>query len=308
MDRLRALATFKAVAEQGAFVRAADALDMSCASVTRTVQDLESLLGVRLLQRSTRRVSLTAVGREVLSHASRLLDGYEALTALSSLSASEARGKLRVSAPALYARQFVGPALASFVARHPKVHIDLRTQEGSVDLVADGIDLAVCLEGNVPTSVVARRVADLTLGLFASTGYLRQAGMPAHPGDLVQHRCLVREDRGLMDWQFRHAGGATAAPVVMSSMRCPQEDVLLGAALHGAGVVLLPLFVATEFLRDGRLHRLLPDWACPPLGLQLAYASRHHQPLALCKLMEHLGQALGSAGDAAPGAPLPLAA
>src|SRR5882762_9234894 len=126
MDRLKALGMFKAVVDKGGFARAAAELDVSCAVVSRTVQELELLLGVQLLQRTTRRITLTAVGQQVLTRAADLLDAYNELAALSSLSASEPSGIVRLAAPASYARRYLGHALAAFMARHPKVRVDLR--------------------------------------------------------------------------------------------------------------------------------------------------------------------------------------
>jgi DNA-binding transcriptional LysR family regulator len=301
MDRLKALATFKTVVDKGGFARAAAELDMSCAAVTRAVQELEMLLGVRLLQRTTRRVTLTAVGQEVLTHAIELLDGYNALTALSSLSASEPAGTVRLSAPAAYARHFVGPALASFLASHPKVWVDLRTREGAVDVVADEVDLALCLSSDLSPSLVARRVCDIEVGLFASHDYLRQRGALDHPEDLFTHSCLVCDDSGSSDWHFRHRSGAEVDLPIKGTMRCSQAEVLVGAAAHGAGIVMLPAFMAQDAVDAGRLVRLLPDWTCPPLALQLAYSSRRNQPLAVRKLIDHLVEALQSADEAEPG-------
>ncbi len=300
MDRLKALATFKTVVDKGGFARAAAELDMSCAAVTRTVQELEMLLGVRLLQRTTRRVTLTAVGQEVLTHAIELLDGYDALKALSSLSASEPAGTVRISAPAAYARHFVGPALASFLARHPKVWVDLRTREGAVDVVADEVDLALCLGDDLHPSLVARRISDFEVGLFASPNYLRQHGVPDHPHELLAHSCLVCDESGGSSWQFRHRSGAEIDLSIKGTMRCSQAEVLVGAAVHGAGIVLLPIFMARDALQAGQLQRLLADWNCPSRALQLAYSSRRNQPLAVRKLIEHLVHELRPADDAPP--------
>jgi DNA-binding transcriptional LysR family regulator len=308
MDRLKALATFKTVVDKGGFARAAAELDMSCAAVTRAVQELEMLLGVRLLQRTTRRVTLTAVGQEVLTHAIELLDGYDALTALSSLSASEPAGTVRLSAPAAYARHFVGPALAPFLARHPKVWVDLRMREGAVDVVADEVDLALCLSGDLNPSLVARRVCDFAVGLFASHDYLRHRGIPDHPDELLAHSCLVCDESGSSHWQFRHRSGVEIDLPIKGAMRCSQAEVLVGAAVHGAGIVLLPVFMARDAVEAGLLQRLLPDWTCPPLALQLAYSSRRNQPLAVRKLIEHLVHALRPADDAAPCISAPAAA
>lgn len=296
MDRLKALATFKTVVEKGNFARAAAELDVSCAAVTRAVQELEMLLGVRLLHRTTRRVALTAVGQEVLSRATDLLDGYDQIAALSSLSATEPAGTVRLSAPGALARRFVGPALASFLARHPKVWVDLRTSEGPVDVVAEA-DLALCLRRDLSPALVSRRVADIEVGLFASPAYVARHGSPGHPGELLERNCLVCDDMGSGQWHLRHDGGAEVDLPVKGTIRCSHAEALVGAAIHGAGIVLLPAFMVEEAVAAGKLQRLLSDWHCPPLALHLAYASRRNQPLAVRKLIEHLVQALEQDDD-----------
>jgi DNA-binding transcriptional LysR family regulator len=291
MDRLSALATFKSVVENGSFARAATVLDVSCAKVTRSVQDLELLLGVQLLKRTTRRMSLTSVGQQVLSRAADLLDSYDALAALSSLSANEPSGTVRLAAPATLSRRYLGPALADFTSRNPKVRVDIVTREGPIDVIADEVDMMLCLRSDLRPSLVARRIGGTEVGLFASPRYLSARGEPEHPLDLLAHNCLTTCGAG---WTFRQRVSAEAVDVpVKGTMRSSQADVLVGAALHGAGVVLLPRFMVEGAVADGSLRRLLPEWASEPIALFLAYHSRLNQPLSVRRLIDHLVSALG---------------
>jgi DNA-binding transcriptional LysR family regulator len=295
MDRLSALAIFKSVVDNGGFARAAADLEVSCAKVTRAVQELEMLLGVQLLQRTTRRVALTTVGREVLSRAADLLDSYDALAALSSLSASEPSGSVRLVAPAAFSRRYLGPALADFMARYPKVWVDLRMRHGHIDVVNDEVDVMLCLRSDLRPSLIARRIGAAEVGLFAAPRYLAERGEPKHPHDLLHHNCLTCEDTaGGSGWKFRQRISAEAVEVpVKGAMRSSHADALVGAAVHGAGVVLLPVFMVEEAAARGALRRLLPDWTSEPLALHLAYHSRLNQPLCVRKLIDHLVQVLG---------------
>jgi DNA-binding transcriptional LysR family regulator len=291
MDRLSALATFKSVVENGSFARAATVLDVSCAKVTRSVQDLELLLGVQLLKRTTRRMSLTSVGQQVLSRAADLLDSYDALAALSSLSANEPSGTVRLAAPATLSRRYLGPALADFTSRNPKVRVDIVTREGPIDVIADEVDMMLCLRSDLRASLVARRIGGTEVGLFASPRYLATRGDVEHPLDLLTHNCLTTCGAG---WTFRQRGSAQALDVpVKGTMRSSHADVLVGAAVHGAGVVLLPVFMVEDAVAHGSIQRLLPHWSSEPIALFLAYHSRLNQPLAVRKLIDHLVRVLG---------------
>ncbi|HJV62069.1 MAG TPA: LysR family transcriptional regulator, partial [Albitalea sp.] len=178
MDRLKALEIFKTVVEKGSFAKAAEALDVSSSAATRAVQDLETNLGVRLLQRSSRRIALTAVGHEVLERCTELIEQYRAMEAMSSLSASEAAGSVRLVAPASYGARLLGPALASFRELYPKVTIDLRMSDDGIDLIDDEADLALCVGRDLRLSLIARRVGVARLGLYASSAYLARRGAP----------------------------------------------------------------------------------------------------------------------------------
>ncbi|WP_425259271.1 LysR family transcriptional regulator [Rubrivivax sp. RP6-9] len=298
MDRLSALATFKAVVDHGGFARAAADLDVSCAKVSRTVQDLEMLLGVQLLQRTTRRVSLTSVGQQVLLRAVTLLDSYDELAALSSLSATEPSGVVRLAAPAAFARRLLGPALAEFMHLYPRVEVDLRTRDGLIDLFDDEVDVMLCLRNDLRESLIARRMGAAEVGVFAAPAYLARHGEPCHPDDLADHNCLTCDDVASgASWRMTWAEDSEVRDVpVRGSMRCSHADVVVGTALHGAGIALLPRFMVEEAVAQGGLKPLLRDWRCEPLPIQLAWGSRRNLPLSVRKLIDHLALALGG-GD-----------
>jgi DNA-binding transcriptional LysR family regulator len=300
MDRLKALAVFKAVVDHRGFSRAADALYLSRAAVTRMVQDLETQLGVRLLARSTRSISLTSVGQDVLAHAARLLSSYDELASLGKLSASEPMGTVRLLAPAAYARHYLGPALSDFMQRHPKVEIDLVLREGPLSLIAKGFDVALCTEADLRDTLIARRLADTPVSMFAAPCYVARRGAPSHPSELLSHDCLGAgpiESTGRWSLQSINTGEDCVISV-NGGLRCDHLDMLVAAAVHGAGVVLVPDFLVKAELERGDLVRLLPGWAGPPNAVYLAYESRRNQPMSARKLVDHLSYWLGGEEEA----------
>lgn len=294
MDRLRALATFKAVVEHRSFAKAANALGLTPPAVTRHVQDLEALLGVRLLNRSARSITATPLGAEVLARAVTLLVAYEELEGVASLGVSEARGVVRLAAPDFCARRHLGVALASYLSSNPQVSIELRLRPASSDALDDDVDLSLCLDTDLRPSLIARRVAAVSVAAFASTTYLVRKGVPRHPSDLAAHDCLTWEGgRSGAGWCFRHvATGEQQTAVTQGTLRSTSAEFLVHAAAHGAGVVIAPVLAAEEAVASATLQPLLPDWGCE-LSLYLAYRSRQHQPLSVRRLVDHLVRVLG---------------
>jgi len=293
MDRLKALAVFKTVVEQGSFARAADTLDLSPAVVTRTVQELEALLAVRLLQRTTRRVTLTAVGHDVLERARGLLASFDELSSMSSLCGAEAAGRVRLGAPAWLGRRLLGAVAAAYLASCPKVSLELRMHASESGLFEGDGDLALCLESELKPCWIARKVAQVSVGLYAAPAYLARRGEPATPDELAQHDGLAGGSaRADATWHFQPADGGDMQPVeIRPVLHSNQPETLMSAAVHGAGIALLPDLLAEEAVASGKLRRLMPGWRAEPLSLHLAYESRQHQPLSVRKLIEVLASA-----------------
>jgi DNA-binding transcriptional LysR family regulator len=289
MDRLKALAAFKAVADKGGFSRAAEELDLSCAQVTRSVQVLEEQLGVRLLQRTTRRVSLTSIGEDVLRRAAVLLEGYAELTALGALSANLASGTIRLAAPRSFGRWLMTRSLAAFMANHPRVRIDLRLIDGPLNLCDGEDDLAICQSSDLRPSLIARPIASCEVGLYVASTYLERYGAPETVDALVEHACLGSDASRSRDWRLRRAESPQFTTVLVQwALDTGCVDLVIEAAEHGLGIAMLPVFAAESSVGTGRLRRLLPDWQAEPVVLHLAYHSRAHQPPVLRKLIDHL--------------------
>ena len=298
------LEVFKAVVNKGSFVKAADSLNLSKAVATHAIQELEARLGTQLLQRSTRRLSLTATGQTVLEHAQQLLDSYEALAAIGSANATEVAGDICLIAPVSYGARHLGAPLASFVAKYPKVQIDLRLANGTSDVIEERADLALCLTANLPSTLISRKVSSAAVGLFASPRYLDQRGTPRHPRDLREHDCLTYDYDGeerIRQWRFVHCGkeGEFSHPA-RGVLNCNDGDALVSAATHGAGIARLPLFIVESAVTRGELMPVLEDWRIDPLDVKLVYATRRNQPLRVRKLIDHLALALNDSHHVLP--------
>jgi DNA-binding transcriptional LysR family regulator len=296
MDRLRALSVFKAVADNGSFSSAASALDMSCPAVSRMVQDLESLLAVRLIHRTTRRLALTTAGEDVLQRVCGLLESYDELASIGQRTASEPSGVIRMAAPASVGRHYLGASLATFRARYPGVQVELQLCEGTVAAVSEDVDLALCLAEDLRSTQISRPLTTVEVGIYAAPSYLARRGEPAHPSQLGEHDCLVtRAARSPTTWNLEPNSGGDACSVSISgALHANHVEVLAEAAIHGAGIVMLPAFVAQPAVEQGQLVRILDEWRAAPMSLQLTYNSRRHQPMSVRKLIEHLVETLAS--------------
>jgi DNA-binding transcriptional LysR family regulator len=298
MDRLKALAIFKSVVDQGGFSRAAASMNLSASLVTRSVQELEAHLGVRLLLRTTRTVALTSVGASVFERATGLLASYDELEAFSSQSVREPQGQIRLAAPAAFGRFALGQPLAAFRARWPTVSVDLRLREDMSGSHGDDADLALSFGPVLRSSRVARRLASMEVGLYASTHYLRQHGEPGTPADLARLDGLLNRGHRCTGWSLRHrhTGARETAPV-RAVLQSTHDEVLMEAASHDAGIAQLPAFLVDAAPAAARLRRVLPDWSAEPVAVHLSYESRS-QALAVRKLIDHLVEWF-DAGDTA---------
>lgn len=299
MDRLRMLEVFKAVADRGSFTKGADALGLSNAVTSRALQELEAQLGVRLLQRTTRSVSLTSEGRDVLERAESLLDSYDDLIAASKLGAQEVAGEIRLSAPTSLGGRRLGPMLAGFTERYPLVRVDLQLTDSQDDMVGEGVDLALRVGDDLKRSLIARRIGEVKLGIFASPKYLKRHGVPQRPSELSRHHCLTYGGTGKNPaWRLRHRlTGEQGEWPARGTLHTNNGDALAAAAVCGSGLVLLPRYMVDGAVSRGDLQAVMTDWQAPPLGLYLAYASRRNQPVRIRRLIEHLAEKVKEALD-----------
>lgn len=280
MDRFDAMQAFARVVETGSFTKAAETLQLSRASVTQLVQQLEARLRVRLLNRTTRRVNLTADGAAYYERVLRLLaDLDDAETSVSGASASP-RGRLRVDVPAPFARLLLVPALPGFHARYPDIQLHLGVSDRNIDLIDERVDCVIRGGDITDQSLVARRVAELQAGIFAAPAYLQRHGMPAHPQALVEgeHQIVayLRSRNGSIAPYVMQRAGERLSVQGRHALAVDDGNAYLAAGLAGMGVLWLPEYMAAAHLDTGALARLFDTWTLEPMPLYLAYPPNRH--------------------------------
>ncbi len=264
---------FVASAERGSLAAAARASGLSLATVSRSIAGLERALGARLLARTTRSLSLTPGGREYYARARRILDELAEADATLARESAELAGRLTVSGPTLFGRHYLAPAVSVFLRRHPKLEIHLVLTDRYLDLVEEGIDLAVRTGRLADSSLIARRVGAYRRIVAAAPAYLRRAGTPKRLSDLQSHACLVlTTQRAPRDWQFVSPRGTTSIEV-SGNWQTNDSDALLAAALAGHGLARLPSWQAGPHLAAGRLVRVLADHPMPEIPVQIVFPS-----------------------------------
>ncbi len=280
MDQLRQIEAFVAVVQAGSYVRAAERLDSSKAVLSRLVLELETQLGTRLLNRTTRRLSLTETGAAYHERCRQILDDLRDANAAASATTANVSGRLRINAPLTFGNLHLAPLWGEFLKLHPQVELDITLTDRVVDLVEEGFDLAVRIAqaGRLPsTSLVARKLASDRMLLCASPGYLRRAAAISHPDDLARHAVMAYAWWSSGDaWPFTDADGHAASVTVQPRLRTNSGDTCRAAALADQGVIYQPAFLVGADVRAGRLVELLPDWRGPALDIHAVYPSRTH--------------------------------
>ena len=277
MDRFAAITAFTRVVEAGSFARAADRMGVSVSAVSRQVAELEAHLDVRLLNRTTRRLSLTESGQAFFDRSVQLLaDLEEAEIAVTSASVVP-RGTLRLTCSATFGSRHLAPAIAAFAARHPQMRFDVELSERFVDLVDEGYDLAVRIGAAGGQNVVARRVGATRVLCCASPGYLERHGEPREPEELAQHQCLRYEYLPTRDvWTFRDPKGGERSVRIAGPVHSNNGRILVGLAAQGLGISREPDFISAPELRAGHLRPILQAFETPPLPIYVVYPSRRH--------------------------------
>jgi DNA-binding transcriptional LysR family regulator len=276
MDRLRALEVFVAVAARSSFARAAQALDTSPANITRYVNDLEAHLGTRLINRSSRKISLTESGQALYERGQAILREVAEAEAAASNS-SKPRGRLRVNASVSFGVRYLAPLWPGFMQKYPDVELDVVLQDPVVDLVAEGFDMAIRISRKGSTSHVARKLAVSHDVVCASPAYLRRHGYPRSPAELSKHACIgYTHAPSIEEWTFTDNDGKAHTVKVGLAMQSNSCDTGRAAALAGSGIIWQPEFMVGEDIRERRLVPLLTDYHLPEVDVSAVYPSRRH--------------------------------
>lgn len=295
MDKFQEMRAFAAVVEAGSFVRAADTLDLSKTAVSRLVADLEERLGVRLLHRTTRRLSMTQEGEVFYERCRDLLGGVQEAEAEITAHAGEAIGHLRVNVPVTFGVMHLAPLWPVFMQRHPKVLLDVTLSDRTVDLVEEGYDLAVRIARLPSSSLVSRQLTSTRLVLCASPEYLARQGSPQHPSEIARHAVMAYTLSASSDvWQFEGPEGPVSVKV-LPRMLTNSGDTCCAAALAHQGLVLQPTFMVGAHLRDSTLVEVLPHYRSLELGVYAVYPSRKHVTPKVRVLIDFLAQSLRQA-------------
>jgi LysR family transcriptional regulator for bpeEF and oprC len=278
MDKIQAMQVFARVVETGALTRAADSLHLPKATVTTLIQQLEAQLGVKLLNRTTRRMSVTADGAAYYPRCVSILAQLQDTEDSLSHRHAAPSGPLRVDVPTLMARLVIVPALPSFFARYPRIEMQLRCSERRADLIEEGVDCAVWAGELADSTLIARRIGQLYVGTCASPAYLAANGQPRHPDELSAYRCIhqVSTRTGkMLDWVFAK-NGQRIQVLQRSSLALDDQNSYLAAVEAGLGIAQIPAFVLKEAMERGALALVLADWVPDPVPLNVVYPENRH--------------------------------
>lgn len=288
MDKVQEMTSFVAVVEAGSFVAAADATGLSKAAVSRHVADLEERLGVRLLQRTTRRLSLTEDGQTFFARAKELLAAIDEAESEISARTGEPFGLLRINAPLSFGILHLAPLWGRFAERHPRISLDVTLADRVVDLVEEGYDLAVRITNLPSSALVSRRLASTRMVLCASPTYLRGHGTPKHPRELATHTVFSYSYWSTRDeWNFTGPEGPVAVRL-NPRIHTNSGDTCRAAALDHQCVVLQPDFLVGEDLRRGTLVELMPEYRAIEIDIYAVYPSRKLLPTKVRRMVDFL--------------------
>ncbi|BBL73604.1 LysR family transcriptional regulator [Methylomagnum ishizawai] len=277
MDKLTSMLVFTKVAKAGSFASAAKELGLSRAMATKHVMQLENGLGIRLLNRTTRNLSLTEVGMVYLERCLQILDEMEEMEIAVTRLQTEPRGTLKVNATPFFGAYHLAPAVAAYTEIYPDVNVELILQASYVDLIEEGFDLAIHLDELRDSSLIARKLGSSQRVVCGSPAYFKKHGSPKTPDDLRKHNCLVNSSLPPRDqWQFSVPGGETTVIKVGGTMQSNVADALRMAALSALGLVLLPTYMVGQDIRKNRLQAVLTDYIPAPLEIHAVYPHRKH--------------------------------
>jgi len=291
MNKLQAMQVFVRVVETGTLTGAAHSLGLPKATVTSLIQQLEAQLGVRLLNRTTRRVSVTTDGIAYYPRCVAILGQIQETEDSLGRRHATPSGGLRVDVPTLMARLVIVPALPGFFARYPDVHLRLACSERRADLIEEGVDCAVWSGELEDSSLIARRIGQLFFGTCAAPQYLAVRGQPRHPDELNSHRCISQfsPQRAPTPWVFAK-DGKTIQVTPHGSVAFDDQNSYVAAAEAGLGIAQIPAFVLKDALERGALELVLADWVPEPIPLHVVYPENRHLSSKIRVFVDWIGE------------------
>jgi DNA-binding transcriptional LysR family regulator len=290
---LEGLAIFAKVAERRSFAGAALELSLSKAKVSKSVARLEARLGARLINRTSRRLALTELGRSIAERAAGMLAGAEAVEAEVLAQSSTPRGVVRLAAPMSFGLLKIAPILPDFLEAHPEVQVDLHLSDAVVDLIGGGFDAALRIGILPDSSLRARRLCLVRRLVVGAPAYFERRGRPTHPAQFAEHACLGYAYLATPDvWRFSNAAGETLSVRPAGPLRANNADALMPALLAGQGIAVQPDFVVAEALADGTLEAVMADWSMADSFLHLVTPPGGPRPVRIETLAEFLSRRL----------------
>lgn len=294
MDKLEAMAAFTRVVAKGSYAEAGRELGLTRSAVSKAVMELEQILGVRLLDRTTRRVSPTEAGRAYYERCLDVLSQIEETELQVSRLNDEPRGTLRINAPMSFGIRYLGDAVAELSAAHPDLKVELILNDRFIDPLEEGVDVTVRIGTLADSSLIARKLAPARRVLIASPGYIAHYGRPTTPGDLINHRCLAYGQSTVNSLRWQLTRGEETITVPVASQLCSNNgEILRAAAIAGNGIAKLPTFIVGADIREGRLEVLMPDYPPTELGIYALYAPNRYLAAKTRVLIDHLAARFG---------------
>ncbi|MCG9729856.1 LysR family transcriptional regulator [Shewanella sp. Isolate13] len=295
MDQLGAMKAFVRVVQTGSFSAAAREQNTTQATISKKVAALESLLGAKLLTRSSRELSMTEVGAVYYENCVAIIAELDEAQAQVRSQQASPKGILRVTAPVVFGCQFIAPILGDFLKSYPEIKVDLMLSDKHVDLVAEGVDVAIRAKQLEDSSLVARHLFDNPLVAVASPQYLNRFGEPKAPSELKSHNCIVYSMlKSVNIWHFEQTGGSVddIAVPVSGNCRCDNGEAILQLALDGVGIAQLPTWMVDEHIEQGKLNRIMPNYLSHPLPFNAIYPQSRYVPLKVRCFIDYLKQRL----------------
>ncbi|MGQ9444820.1 LysR family transcriptional regulator [[Pasteurella] aerogenes] len=287
MDRIEAMNIFLTVVETGSFTATADRLDLSRPMVTRAVALVEEWFNARLLQRTTRRVSLTSAGERAVAHCQKMVELATEIEQDILAQQGELQGSLRIASNSSFGSTHLLLAIKDFLQRHPKLNIQFQLSDQSVNLIDERIDLAIRFTNQPDPNLIARPLATCHSLLVASPEYLAQKGVPQTPQDLAAHIYLAHANINRKEWKFFQNEREISLELT-SQFTTNDTGALLNLTLAGGGIAMLPKYLLNEHLASQQLVPILTDWQLPTYQIYALYSSRHKLPLTIRTLVDFL--------------------